>query len=721
MTSTRTALNTGLDDLLAWARQERGADLPARPTDAVLALLALRGADRRAGVPEPTPELLRGVLLEDLPLVLEADADELAAVPGIITALADRVRAAGRLNAKRQARLIAAVDELAPEFAQAMSEPLNLTWSRWYASLLRADGIDTGDAGAVQAWLAELDATPHADRPMLPASLHRADVTTATFATRARLTEALLEAFAHDVEGPSATGPLLPASTALAADRPEDALAGELESLAGELSDRWTAAGLNEALTGRYQHLAPGPEALPHAVLADRFLDDHLDYYGASDVPLPPPAALPQPEEIRALLHAAPLPASLAASDEDVHELAEQCGFPGQGGVVWNAGTPAELVELGADILAAVVERVAADADPDDEYALDAAHILYTLYERGGTPDSVARKAAGHMEWSYDPALEDEPLAVPETAPATYTTPTPAELGELTGVSGLTESDRADLDSLARALADLVDRLAATGCVFRTGDAFGLTPLGSAVVRHTLSVGHVAVPEAHTVLEWDAARCVAAVEAWPPQIAARVLGDWTAARGGEDALWSELLAAVPTSVPSGAFARVLKRLDCAAIPVAPLKAALADPLIGGHVRRVLLARGEEAPEGQVPPTARAALLLGELEAASHGDFMDDIEATRREGTPQSPPRALLDAFDSAAAVWPGGPADLIPVLAAADPDRALTILDDLRTRHPDSAVTDPAAHVLKETRASLDRGDPRRRVKKRKKASRRRA
>ncbi|WP_338673919.1 hypothetical protein V1460_13210 [Streptomyces sp. SCSIO 30461] len=711
MTRTRTALNTGFDDFLDWARQERGVALPPRPTDAVLALLALRGADRRAGVPEPTPELLRRVLLEDLPLVLHADADELAAVPGVLGALADRVRAAGRLNTKRRDRLLAAVAELVPEFEQAMGRPLNLTWPRWYASLLRADGVDTGDSGAVNAWLAAFDTAPHADRPAPPGPLHRADVTTATFAGRARLTEALLEAFAHDVEGHSGAGPLLPASEVLAADRPEDALADELESLAGELSDRWTATGLNEALTGPYEHLAPGPEALPHAVLADRFLDEHLDYYGASDVPLPPPAALPAPAEIEALLHGAPLPASLAAGDEDVRELAEHCGFPGQGSAVWSAGTPAEQVELGADILAVVVERVAADADPGDAYALDAAHILYTLYERGCTPDSVARKAAGHMDWWYDPVLEDAPLAVPDTAPATYTTPTPAELGELTGILELTESDRAELDGLARALAAVVDRLAATGCVFRTGDVFGLTPLGSAVVRHTLSVGHVAVPDARAVLGWDAASLVAAVEAWPPQIAARVLADWAAARGGDDATWSELLAAVPTAVPGRGLAGLVKRLDLAAVPVPPLKAALTDPLVGGHARRVLLARGEVAPADQVPLNAEAMVLLDELGDASFTDIREDVGAERgQEDVGRGPRRALLDAFDSAAAAWPGGPAELISALAAADPDRALPILDELRTRHPDSSVTDPAAHVLKEARALADRRNPRRRT-----------
>ncbi|MER7819253.1 hypothetical protein ABTX79_28815, partial [Streptomyces sp. NPDC096153] len=181
MTRT-TALNTGLDAFLDWAETERKTVLPPRPADAVLTLLALHGADRRSGVPEPTPELVRRVLAEDLPLLLWASPDETDAVPSVLAALADRVRDAGRLNAKRHARVLAAVDDAAPVFVRALGDPRNLTWPRWYASLLRADGVDADDPEAVRAWLAALAAAPHAERPALPEPLHRSDVTAATYA-----------------------------------------------------------------------------------------------------------------------------------------------------------------------------------------------------------------------------------------------------------------------------------------------------------------------------------------------------------------------------------------------------------------------------------------------------------------------------------------------------------------------------------------------------------
>ncbi|MHC5704830.1 hypothetical protein OTC26_025770 [Streptomyces tirandamycinicus] len=710
MTRT-TALNTGLDAFLAWAERERRTALPPRPADAVLTLLALHGADRRAGVPEPTPELVRRVLVEDLPLLLWASPEEAAAVPSVLTALADRVREAGRLNAKRHARVLAAVEEAVPVFAEAHGDPGRLTWPRWYASLMRADGVEVDDPGAVSAWLAAFDAAPRAGRPALPAPLHRSDVTAATFESRIRLADVLLAAFADDLEYSSPAGPLLPAASILDADCPEEALMSELEALATGLSDGWTAAGLAAALSGPYAALAPGPEELPHLVLADRFLDEHLDYHGDSAVPLPPPAALPDPGEIRALLRAAPLPAALAAGSDDVRDLAELCGLPGPAEAVWTDGTPQELVELTADVLAAVVERIASRSDPDnpadEEYALDAAHVLYGLYARGGTPDSVARRASGHTDLVVPRDLEDAPAAVPASAPAAYETPALAELSGLLGLPGLTEDDRSAVDDRARALAAVIDELTGTGCVFRTGDAYGLTPLGNAAVRLVLAAGHVTAPDEHEPASWDAARTVGAVQYWPPAVAATALTAWTTARGATDAVWSELLDAV-SAAKAADFYRTLTqglfaRLDRAGIPDGPLRSALADPVTGAYAHRLLHSRGEPADEGLVPLTARAVFLLEELDARWADDMRAFVATAGEDGAPEPAPTALIDAFDEAAAGWPGGAASLLPALADADPASAVRVLEDLRGRHPDGRVADLAAHTLKTAKATAKR------------------
>lgn len=720
MTRT-TDLNTGLDDFLAWAEKERGAPLPVRVADAVLTLLAVGGADRRAGVPEPTPQLLRRVLHEDLPPLLCATPTELAAVPGVLTALADCVRAAGRLNAKRHTRLLTAIDDAMPEFRRAIADPRNLTWPGWYASLLRADGVDPDDPAAVREWLAAHERAPHADRPALPDPLHRSDVAARTFAVRVQLTETLLAAFAHDVEGPSPAGPLLPPPP-LDADRPDEALGEELERIAGALIDRWTAAGLSDALAGPYAGLAPGPESLPHVALADRLLDDHLDYYGYSGTPVPPPPALPAPEDIRGLLHRAPLPAALAAGSDDLRELAEQCGFPGPATDVWTRGTPQELTELGADILAAVVERIAAAApdadeepahhdaredahhdayDDDQDYALDAAHLLYALYERGGTADSVARKAAEHGSWRVDPSLEDAPVPVPDTAPADYVTPSPDELSALLGIPGLGEEERAELDGPARALADVVDQLAETGCVFRAGDSYGLTPLGNAVLRHVLAAGHVAAPDEETVAAWDAVEVITAVQNWPPKTAARTLAEWTAGHGSRS--WSELLNALDiakrTDFTGIRTSTLFAYLDLAAVPAEALRSALTHSVTGAYAHRLLHARGEAAPSDaeRVPQSASAVLILEELDARWTEDVRMYARVTTEEEDPDlaAAPWVLPDAFDAAASTWPGGATSLIPALAEAHPPTSFTVLEQLGAGHPDSRVAALASRTAK--------------------------
>lgn len=709
------ALNTGCDSFLAWATGERGISLPARPADAVLTMLALRGADRRAGVPEPTPQLLRQVLHEDLPQLLWAPDDELDAVPDVLTALADRVREAGRLNAKRHARLLAAAEDAVPGFRSAMADPANLTWPRWYASLLVADGVDADDPVAVQAWLDAHESTPHEDRPELPAALHRSDLADRTFAVRARLGEVLLAAFARDTRESCTHGPLLP-TPPLDADRPDEALAEALDHIAKTLSDRWSAAGLADAFEGRHSLLAPAPESMPHAVLADRMLDEHLDYYGHSGVPLPPPPAVPAPEEIRGLLHAAPLPAALAvldpdSADDDLREISERCGLPGPAGAVWTDGTPQELVELAADILAALVERLPPVAGPQDAYSFDAAHILYSLYERGGTPDSVARKVSDAKHDGLPPELEDAPTPVPGSAPAAYETPSPEELSTLLGLPGRTEEDRAELDAPARGFAALIDRLAETGCVFRTGDTYGLTPLGATVMRHVITAGRVAAPDAETVAGWEAEETVVAARHWPPRIAAATLAAWAADHGGTDTAWTELLTAVSAakSQDPGAArtSEYLTRLDLAGAPDTALRAAIEDPVVGDRARTVLLERGEKVPQDAVPLSARATVLVEELDQLWINDMLAHVHeqyaagGATISGPTDFPPTTLVPAFEAAAADWPGGAPALLPALAEADPATVLRVLDSLHAHYPDRRVADAAARAKKTAEKTL--------------------
>ncbi|MFI8826150.1 hypothetical protein [Streptomyces sp. NPDC053431] len=598
--------NTGLDAFLAASPEFRGPGA-FRAADAVLSLLALRGADRGAGVPEPTPALVKRLLVEDLPAFVGATPEELSLYPAVLRALA------GRFDGARRERVEGVIRESLGDFERAMGDPGNLTWPRWYAQLLRADGTDPGDPEAVRSWLSRLDGPP------VPDGVRRADLMGRTAVADVLLAEALTRAYVRDAEQPPAAGPLLS----------DHDVAQGIGTVAAALLDRWTAAGLAEGLAGEYAHLAPGPDDFPHLALADALLDEHLDYYGDPSVPLPPP----EPETIGA----------------------------GDG-----PGADSGDLERDADALASAVDELAeAEEGP---YGSEAAHLLYTLYQRGCSAESVARRAAEFEDWAVDPALEDAPVRVPPPASPSYTTPTAGELARLLGSPGVTDTDRARLDKPAHELAAVVDRLAATGLVFRRGDAFGLTPHGARVVRYLLTVRRVAVPDAAEAAAWDADTLVAAAAGWPPAVANRVLSDWLRAHGGGAEAWTALFGAfgsVNAGTSEAAATRALLGLvDWTAVPSGALRGALAGPVTGARAEEALRARGEPVDPVLVPAAARALRVL------------DGLPAKR------GPLESRRAAFDAAAARWPGGSAALIRAMTEADPHETARVLGPLGVSLP---------------------------------------
>ncbi|MFE5794132.1 hypothetical protein ACFQ8C_16350 [Streptomyces sp. NPDC056503] len=541
--------NTGLDRFLELldGRPEHRDPAFRRAAEVVLDLLALRGADRASGVPEPTPELVRRLLVEDLPAFVYVAPGELPGYRAVVGELA------GRFDGGLRERIAAVVDESAGDFERAMADPGNLTWYRWYASLLRTVGTDLGDAADVRRRIGALDGAP------LPDGVLRADLMGRTALADTVLAEAVARAYVRDAEQPPAAGPLLT----------DHAVAAGVGRVAARLLDRWTAAGLADELTGAHAHFAPGPDDFPHLVLADALLDEHMDYYGDPSIAVPPPAA-----------------GTGAAGD----------------------------VERDADALLAAVEELA--EEEHEPYGGEAPHLLYALYQRGCAADSIARRAAEYEDWTVDPALEDVPVAVPEGVTGGYVTPPVPELVRLLGSAGLGEDDRARLERPARELAAVADRLAATGLVLRAGDAFGLTPRGAATVRYLLRVRRVAAPTAAEAAAWPAPELVAAAAQWPHAPAAGVLADWLHARGDTSDAWAELLAAFAAAhshAAEGADVRALfGLLDTAAAPPGALRGALRDPVIGAYALHALQARGEEADAVQVPVSARALYVLDRL-------------------------------------------------------------------------------------------------------------
>ena len=108
--------------LLDWAGR-RGGPLDPRAAEAVLGLLALSGARRRTGLPEPAPELVEELMLTLLPLYVSADPAELAGFPAVLVALIGYTHEAGKVNARRRDRLVAAVEALKPQVEAAMTSP----------------------------------------------------------------------------------------------------------------------------------------------------------------------------------------------------------------------------------------------------------------------------------------------------------------------------------------------------------------------------------------------------------------------------------------------------------------------------------------------------------------------------------------------------------------------------------------------------------------------
>ncbi|MDX2564712.1 hypothetical protein PV371_34355 [Streptomyces sp. TX20-6-3] len=588
--------NTGLDSFLDGA-PERRDPVFVRAAEAVLGLLALRGADRESGLPEPTPGLVRQLLVEDLPTFVYVPPGALAVYPAVVG------RLAARFDAGRGEQVAEAVREAAGDFERAMTDPGNLTWHRWYASLLRTCGADLADPEDVRRRLAALDGAP------LPDGVHRADLMGRTALADVLLAEALTRAYVRDAESPPAAGPVLT----------DHAVATGIGQVAAALQDRWTAAGLAEQLAGPYARFAPGPDDFPHLVLADALLDEHLDHYGDIAVPVPPPPAIePGPVE------------------EDANAL-----------------------------IAAVEELSEEEFEP---YGGEAPHLLYVVYRRGCSAESVSRKAAEYEDWAVDPAVEDLAVPVPAAVPdgetgSSHVVPPVPELVRLLGAADLTEADRARLIGPARDLAAVVDRLAATGLVFRSGDAFGLTPRGAGVVRYLLGVRGVAAPDAAEARAWPASDAVAAAVGWPTCVASRVLADWLHARGDTADAWSRLLAALGTvhagTTDAAATRGLFAVLDTAAAPPEALRGALRDPVIGAYAHQALRARGEPSDLIQVGISARALFVLDALPAK------------------KGPLESRRAAFDTAAAAWPGGSAALVRAMRAADRHEAERVLGPL--------------------------------------------
>jgi hypothetical protein len=723
--------------LLGWGSQH-GDPLDPHAAEAVVGLLALSGARRRTGLPEPAAELVKELMLVLLPLYVSAIPAELAGFPAVLVALIGHTHEAGRLNAKRRDRLIAEVETLRPQFEAAMTSRRRVTWARLYGQLLRTEGVDAADPQAVGAWVDALAGRPYSQRraalgleafggsgtgesggaaPLASAAFARALTGERSRQARLLLAQRLESVvLTEQLSGHDGT-PLIAGAPPDMED--QEAADTWYDAQAGFLADRWTAAGLDALLRGRAARLAPGLDRpAPLLGVAKELAATHLEMFGPGVIPLAPAPLPATAREVAAAVRAAPLPASLAATaadpdhaDAPLLDLALASGFlrrgaegslqPGTAAEIWEDGTPAELAGLALDMLGALLAQLARDEESAEEFPGENLLLLYSLYERAGIPQSLAWQAAVAEEWILSP----ETAAAPDAAAADagpYQLPDVPVLSQLTGIPGLTEEDRDELEPAALRLARVVDRLAGLGITSRAGDAIALTPLGSALVRDALILGTTELdekaaasfPTRDEVLSWDARQLAGAAGNWPEAAARQVLRDWLTARG--PAGWETLLPALSTKLSDDAALAgpgLMRLVDLGAAPAEVLRGAVPDGVIGAFAERALRLRGLPAGDADVPASARAVLLADELQEVSRAAFLAHRMAGTDPGSDPWLPPELKEAFDHAADSWPGGAAALLAAIAGAAPG-SFALLAGPLFQHPDPDV----AHAARRAR-----------------------
>ncbi|WP_345698447.1 hypothetical protein [Kitasatospora terrestris] len=263
---TRTA------ELLAWAGEEGRPPVPDGALRTVLTLLELGGARLHDGYPELNSAQLEQLLYERLYLYVQP-VDEPGAYEAYgeaVRLLIDRQRAARRLNAKRWERLHEEAEWQGEVLCGLLRRADLVTWPRLYTLLLRADGIDPADGGAVRAWLDGFRELPEEERlgryataPGLVAAEGQEEwdaarlllVGMATDGARRLLEQGLMQRSYRNLAELTARG--LPMPEELAGDF--DGFEAAVEAEALRLYGEWTSPGLAALLVAEYPDLAPEP------------------------------------------------------------------------------------------------------------------------------------------------------------------------------------------------------------------------------------------------------------------------------------------------------------------------------------------------------------------------------------------------------------------------------------------------------------------------------
>ena len=127
---------------------------------------------------------------------------------------------------------------------------------------------------------------------------------------------------------------------------------------------------------------------------------------------------------------------------------------------------------------------------------------------------------------------------------------------------------------------------------------------------------------------------------------------------------------------------LMRLVDLGAAPVEVLRGAVSNRVIGAVAERALRLRGLPADEADVPASARAVLLAGELQEVSRAAFLAHRMTSADPGSDPWLPPELKEAFDHAADRWPGGATALVAAIARAAPGTFALLARPL-SQHPD--------------------------------------
>ena len=156
-----------LEELSIWAKNS-ARDLDGNGDDAALLCDLARDYLGRPALTELTPGDLRELLLGVFPRKITVqDPEEASSIIPTMREVCWFLRDTGRIPPRKHDQLIRELDDIEPQFADAVMDPANWGMARTFTQAMIADGVDIGDQDAARRWIDEFNELPEAQRRAL--------------------------------------------------------------------------------------------------------------------------------------------------------------------------------------------------------------------------------------------------------------------------------------------------------------------------------------------------------------------------------------------------------------------------------------------------------------------------------------------------------------------------------------------------------------------------